>query len=106
MVRGECFRIRTQRGARGGEQRGERFAVVVQSDLVGGGATIVVVPSSRSALDAPYRPSVEIAGSPTRLLVDKMRASAVERLGKSVGRLSAAEMIAVDNAMRIVLGLR
>jgi mRNA interferase MazF len=106
MVRGEIFRIREPRDARGSEQRGERFAVVVQGDLVAAGSTVVVVPTSQSAGDAPFRPVVEIEGQRTKLLADKVRASAVQRLGKSVGRLEVDELIELNTALKFVLALR
>ncbi len=106
MVRGEIFRIREPKDLRGSEQRGERFAVVVQSDLISAGSTVIVVPTSQSAMEAPFRPTVEIEGQQTKLLADKVRASAVQRLGKSVGRLNVDELIQVDKALKIVLALR
>ena len=106
MVRGEVFRIKAPRDSLGSEQKGERFAVVVQSDLVTAGSTVIVVPTSQSAVDAPFRPVVEIKGQATKLLTDKMRASAVQRLGKSVGRLNLDELIDLDSALKMVLALR
>jgi mRNA interferase MazF len=106
MVRGEIFRIREPRDARGSEQRGERFAVVVQGDLISPGSTVVVVPTSQSAGEAPFRPVVEIQGQRTKLLADKIRASAVQRLGKSVGRLDVDELIELNTALKLVLALR
>lgn len=106
MVRGEIFRVKQPRDSRGSEQRGERFAVVVQSDLIAAGSTIVVVPTSQSAADAPFRPVVEIEGQKTKLLTDKIRASAVQRLGKSVGRLDVDELIELNTALKLVQALR
>ena len=106
MVRGEIFRLREPRDSRGSEQRGERFAVVVQGDVIPAGSTVVVVPTSQSAADAPFRPVIEVEGQRTKLLVDKLRASAVQRLGRSVGRLDVDELIELNTALKLVLALR
>jgi mRNA interferase MazF len=105
MVRGEVFRLRVPRGARGGEQRGERFGVVVQSDALLALSTVLVAPTSRSAPARSFRPVIAVGGQTTRVLVEHMTAVAPERLGESVGRLSAAEQRNVDDALALVLGL-
>ena len=92
MVRGEVFRLRFARAARGGEQRGIRYAVVVS-------------PTSTSAPRRSFRPTIELAGTPTRVLVEQTTAVSPERLGKSVGRLSARELSAVDAALAVVFGV-
>src|SRR4051812_1584093 len=105
MVRGEVFRLRTQRGARGAEQRGTRFGVGVQADDMLALSTVLVSPTSASAPPRTYRPVIQLGGRETRVLVEQTAAVAHERLGNSVGRLSAAEMQAVDAALATVLGL-
>ncbi|MEA2440480.1 MAG: mRNA interferase MazF, partial [Thermoleophilaceae bacterium] len=61
VVRGEVFRLRAPRGARGREPRGIRYAVVVQADELLALSTV---------------------------LVEQTTAVTPERLGKSAGRLS------------------
>jgi mRNA interferase MazF len=46
-----------------------------------------------------------VQGQPTRVLVEQTTAIAPERLGESVGRLTAAEQRNVDDALALVLGL-
>lgn len=87
------------------EQRGARYAVIVQVDELLALSTAIVAPTSRSAAPATFRPEAEIAGDRTRILVEQLRAVDLERLGKQVGRLSAAEQRAVDEALTLVLGL-
>jgi mRNA interferase MazF len=105
MVRGEVFRLAAPRDRRGHEHRGARYAIVVQSDDVSGLSTVLVAPTSRGARPATFRPVIEFRDARTQLLVDQMTAVDPQRLGKSVGRLDAAELGAVDEALAVVLGL-
>lgn len=105
MVRGEAFRLRTSRGARGSEQRGARFGVVVQADELLGLSTVLVAPTSRSAPPRSFRPVIELGGDETRVLVEQTTAVAPERLGDSIGRLTAEELRNLDAALELVLGL-
>ena len=105
MVRGEVFRLRLPRGSRGAEQRGVRYAVVVQADELLALSTVLVSPTSTSAPARSFRPTIEIEGKPTRVLVEQTTAISPERLGNSVGRLSAAELRDLDAALLVVLGL-
>jgi len=105
MVRGEVFRLRAARDARGSEQGGARFAVVVQADELLALSTVLVSPTSSSAPPRSFRPSVEIEGAETRVLVEQTTAVAPDRLGDPVGRLSAPELRDLDDALTLVLGL-
>jgi mRNA interferase MazF len=103
-VRGEVFRLRAPRDARGHEQRHRRYAVVVQSDDLPL-STLLVAPTSASARAASFRPEIEIAGSRTRVLVEQTAAVDPSRLGDSVGRLDLDELRRVEAALRLVLEL-
>jgi mRNA interferase MazF len=105
MVRGEVFRLPAPRRARGHEQRGARYAVVVQADELLGLSTLLVTPTSQSALAASFRPVVTIAGAETRALVEQTTVIDPQRLGPSAGRLSANAMHALDEALALILGL-
>ena len=105
MVRGEVFRLRDPRGTRGSEQRGARFAVVVQADELLALSTVLVAPTSTAATARSFRPTFELQGSATRVLVEQTTAVATDRLGESVGRLSASELRDVDTALALVFGL-
>lgn len=105
MVRGEVFRLRAPRGARGHEQRGARHAVVVQADEFVGLSTVLVSPTSTRARPASFRPAIEIEGQETRVLVEQTTVVDPQRLGRSAGRLDATEMRAVDDALLLLLGL-
>lgn len=105
MVRGEVFRLPSPRGARGREQRGARYAVVVQADEFMALSTTLVAPTSTSAQPATFRPTISIDGAETRVLVEQTTVVDPRRLGRSAGRLDAAELRAVDDALAMVLGL-
>lgn len=105
MVRGEVFRLRAPRGRRGSEQAGERFAVVVQADELLALSTVLVAPTSRSAPSRSFRPTIEIDGQSTRVLVEQTTAVMTDRLGDSAGRLDASELGEVDTALAVVFGL-
>ncbi len=104
MIRGDVHRVRPPAG-RGHEQRGPRFAVVVQADELLGLSTVLVAPTSRSAAPATFRPEVRVGGEPTRVLVEQLRVVEVERLAEHIGRLAGGELREVDEALGLVLGL-
>ena len=104
MQRGEVYRFKVPKGV-GHEQQGERFGVVIQSDVMLPRSVVIVAPTSRSARPASFRPEVEVAGALTRVLVEQLGAVDVQRLGRRVGRLTVAEMWSVDEALVAVLGL-
>jgi mRNA interferase MazF len=105
VVRGEVFRLRMPRSARGAEQRGPRFAVVVQADELLALSTVLVSPTSLSAPPRSFRPTIDVAGQRTRVLVEQTTAITPDRLGDSVGRLSGAELRDLDTALALVVGL-
>lgn len=104
MQRGDVHRFKLPKGV-GHEQEGERYGVVVQSDALLPRSVVVVAPTSRSARPASFRPEVTVAGGRTRVLVEQLGAVDAQRLGRSVGHLTAEEMWAVDDALVTVLGL-
>jgi len=103
-VRGDVYRLKAPRDARGHEQRGNRYAVVVQSDLLPL-STWLVAPTSTSARPTSFRPEIEIQGKTTYVLVEQTAAVDPERLGEMVGHLTRHELAAVDAALRTVLHL-
>lgn len=103
-MRGDLHRLRAPKATRGHEQRGERYAVILQSDdLVL--STVLVAPTSTSSAPQIFRPTIEIGDKPTQVLVEQTAAVAPERLGDFVGKLSIDELAAVDQALRLVLEL-
>jgi mRNA interferase MazF len=103
-VRGDVCELKAPRNTKGHEQGGRRYAVILQSDdlLL---STLLVAPTSRSAKPASFRPEIVIAGAQTQVLVEQTTAVAPERLGPIVARLSRSELMAVDDALRLVFAL-
>lgn len=103
-MRGDVHRLGAPRGTRGSEQRGARYAVIVQSDdlLL---STILVAPTSRSASPRIFRPTISVGTEPTQVLVEQAAAVAPERLGDLVGHVSLDEMQHIDAALRLALAL-
>jgi mRNA interferase MazF len=105
MVRGGIFRLPSPRATRGHEQRGARFAVIVQADEFLGLSTTLVAPTSTSARPASFRPTITIDGTDTRILVEQTTVVDPERLGSSAGRLEVNELRAVEDALSLILGI-
>lgn len=103
-MRGDLYRLKAPRGARGREQQGQRYAVVVQSDDLPL-STWLVSPTSTSVRPASFRPEIELNGTPTRVLVEQTTAVDPQRLGEHVGMVTAAELADIDHALRIALSL-
>jgi len=104
-MRGDIHRLRAPRDAQGHEQRGRRFAVVLQSDDLPL-STVIVAPTSTSARPASFRPEIDVAGARTLVMIDQMSAVDPEvRLGDLVRRLSFAEQQVLDRAIATMLGL-
>ncbi|HSS12044.1 MAG TPA: type II toxin-antitoxin system PemK/MazF family toxin [Acidimicrobiales bacterium] len=104
MLRGDVYRFRLPRG-RGHEQRGDRYGVVVQANEFLPRSVIIVAPTSRSARPASFRPEADVAGQPTRVLVEQIGAVDNRRLGQLVGHLTPEEIWGVDDALLTILGL-
>ena len=103
-MRGDVYRLHAPRGARGSEQRGSRYAVVLQSDdlLL---STILVAPTSRSAPPRVFRPTITIGEEQTQVLIEQTAAVAPERLGELVGHVSRNELKEINNSLRLALEL-
>ncbi|MBA3808364.1 MAG: type II toxin-antitoxin system PemK/MazF family toxin [Solirubrobacterales bacterium] len=104
-MRGDVVRLLAPRRARGHEQLRGRPGVVVQADELLGLSTVLVAPTSRSAAAATFRPTIEVAGTPTRVLTDQMRVVDAQAVKEGIGHLSHGEMAALDDALALVLGL-
>jgi mRNA interferase MazF len=105
MVRGEILRLPSPRQTRGREQRGMRYAVVVQADEFLHLSTTLVAPTSTRAMPASFRPTIRRMDEATRVIVEQTTVVDPQRLGRSVGRLDAGELRAVDEALALIFGL-
>jgi mRNA interferase MazF len=105
-MRGEIYRLTAPKDAQGHEQSGQRYAVVVQSDVLPL-STVLVAPTSTKARPASFRPEIEIDGTRTRILVEQIAAVDPERrLGRFAGVLTGDELHDVEQALADVLDLR
>lgn len=103
-MRGEVYELLASKRARGHEQQGERYGVIVQSDLLPL-STLLLAPTSRSARPASFRPVITVLGTQTNVLVEQTAAVDPQRLGKRVGHLSREELDAVTDALGVVMNL-
>lgn len=103
-MRGDIHRLKAPRATRGHEQRGPRYAVIVQSDSLPL-STLLVAPTSTSARAASFRPEVALNGITTRVLAEQATTVDPTRLGDYAGHLSFDELRQVDAALRLVLEL-
>ncbi|MDR0626809.1 MAG: type II toxin-antitoxin system PemK/MazF family toxin [Bifidobacteriaceae bacterium] len=104
-MRGDIHRLRPAQ-RRGHQQKGARYAVVLQSDDLAALSTVIVAPTSASARPAVFRPAITLGGSQTRVLLEQV--SAVDKeteLGAFAGRLTASEMAQIDELLHYVLGM-
>lgn len=103
-MRGDVYRLQAPRGTRGHEQRGTRYAVVVQSGSLPL-STWLVAPTSTSARQASFRPEIVVGDDITRVLAEQTAAIDPERLGEHAGHLTHDEFRQVEAALRVVLEL-
>lgn len=68
-------------------------------------STTLVSPTSTSARQATFRPTITLDGNETRVLVEQTTVVDPQRLGRSAGRLDADELRAIDDALALVLSL-
>ncbi len=101
-MRGEVYRLPAR--GKGHEQRGRRYAVVIQPDWLAL-STWVVAFTSTSARPTSFRPDVEIAGQSTLVLCDQIATVDLSRLAEQAGYLTLDEMQRVDAALALVLDL-
>ncbi len=103
-MRGDVHRLRAPCDARGNEQSGARYAVVVQSDdlLL---SNVLVAPTSRSALPRVFRPTIIIRDQESQVLIEQTTVVAPERLGELVGHVSRDELEQINNSLRLALEL-
>lgn len=101
-MKGEIYRLPAR--SRGHEQRGRRFAVVLQPDWLTL-STWVVAFTSTSARETSFRPPVVIGDRRTLVMCDQLDTVDLTRLTEPAGFLSLAEMRRVDEALALVLDL-
>jgi len=101
-MKGEVYRL-PARGT-GHQQKGRRFAVVLQPDWLTLGTWIVAF-TSTSARPTSFRPPVDIADQQTLVMCDQLDTIDLRRLTEAAGFLTIEEMLRVDEALALVLDL-
>lgn len=105
MIRGAVYRVDLGDAKRGHEQRGRRLGLVLSPSSMPW-STATIVPTSRSAQPAVFRPELEVAGASTRFLVDQIRTVDVRYVhGEPVHYLERDELAEVEHAVTRYLGL-
>ena len=96
----------------GSEQGGHRPALILQNDIGNQLSPVVIVAAITSRPSARSRPiDVQLeegAGGleqPSRVLLNQIRTIDKRRLGRCVGHLTEEQMRAVDEALKLSLGL-
>ena len=104
LRRGDIHAMRFGRPT-GRAQSGARPGLVLQAEGLAAWSTVIVAPLSSSARRSTMRPTIDLDGMDTQLLLESMRAIDRGRIGKRLGSLSADELIDVNSALKKVLGL-
>lgn len=101
-MRGEVYRLPAR--GKGHEQKGRRYAVVLQPDWLNLSTWIVAFTSTK-ARETSFRPPVVIADHQTLVMCDQLATVDLGRLTEPVGILTIDEMQRVDEALELVLDL-
>lgn len=105
MRRGDIYELRANPQARGHEQRGRRYAVLVQSDALLL-STVLAAPTSTGSWTSSFHPEIEFEGQRSRVLLEQLQAIDPERhLGRHEGHVDPEEQREIDQALTLVLGL-
>lgn len=93
--------------ARGGEITKRRPAVIVSNDAAARAQNRVQVVPLTTNVSRVFRweALVQVGGTPQKALADQVRTVAKERLHERIGSLSPTDLLAVERAIRVQLGL-
>ena len=106
MRRGDLVTVALQ-----GDFGKPRPALVIQSDFFADHATVTVLPMASTVTQAPLiRLPIEPSSDnglhePSFVMVDKPMSIRVEKVGPRFGRLDDADMVRVNRALAVFLGI-
>jgi mRNA interferase MazF len=104
VPRGDIVRLTPPKSV-GREQQDPRFGVILQSDALTPLSTVIVAPTSQSAMQTLFRPVITIGKDATKVLIEQLVAIDVRRATEKIGQITVEEMWAIDDALSLVVGL-
>jgi mRNA interferase MazF len=106
MRRGDVYWVNFD-PAIGGEIRKQRPAVIVSNDAaVRAQNRVQVIPlTSNVAHVHRWEALIQVGGAPRKAMADQIRTVSKERLSERVGALSRTDILLVEQAIRVQLGL-
>jgi len=108
MKRGEIYYIeRSSYGETGSEQRSGRPAVIVSNDKCNEYSEVleVVFLTTQPKHDLPTHIDIRSSSKPSVALCEQINSVAIQRFGEYIGTCSEYEMMLIDAALAISLGL-
>lgn len=106
MKRGDVVTVALQ-----GDLGKPRPAVIVQSDLFNAHPSVTILPITGELREAPlFRIAVNPSRDnglrkPSQVMVDKPQSVSREKIGTAVGSLDDEQMVAINRALAVFLGL-
>ena len=107
MRRGEVYWVDFD-PARGGEIQKQRPSIIVSNDVANRVLNRVQVVPLTSNIGRVYASEaiVRVNGVPPKAMADQIRTVAMQRISNYVATVSAADMMAVEHAIRRQLGIQ
>ena len=107
MKRGEIYYIEPKFDEQGSEQRAGRPAVIVSNNKNNKASTTVEViyMTTKPKNDLPTHVTTRSTGMLSTIICEQVSTVSVERVGRYIGQLTESEIINLDTALAISLGI-